>query len=108
MKQKYFFPLNYHYSGKLLGIIEYHLLLPIAIYGFILFFILRLLQLNIFTKIILFTIFFLPLTLLLNSSINSEPFYTFIFSIIKHTFKGKRYLYKRVIWCGINLNCTIH
>ena len=32
MKQKYLFPLNYKYSTKFMGIIEYKILFPIAIY----------------------------------------------------------------------------
>lgn len=105
MKQKYFFPLNYNYSGKLLGIIEYKLLLPIGLYAFILFLVLKQIPLNIFTKIVLFIIFFLPITLVLNSNVNSEPFYQFMLAIIKHFIHRKIYLYKRVIWCGINPNC---
>ena len=105
MKQKFFFPLNYNYSAKLLGIIEYKLLLPITIYGFLLFFILKSMLFSLFTKIIIFIFLFLPITLLLNSTVNSEPFYTFIFAMLKHYLKSKIYLYKRVIWCGINPNC---
>lgn len=105
MKQKYFFPLNYNYSGKLLGIIDYQLIFPISIYAFILFLILKTFSISIFIKIVIFIFFFLPITLLLNSRINSEPFYTFIVAITKHYIKSKIYLYKRVIWCGINPNC---
>lgn len=106
MKQKYFFPLNYNYSGKLLGIIDYKLLLPIALYGFIIFLFLKLLQLSILLKLIMFIFFFLPITLILCSQVNSEPFYTFILAIIKYLIHRKVYLFKRVIWCGINLNCN--
>jgi len=105
MKNKYFFPLNYHYSAKLLGIFEYKLLIPLMLYAFILYLILKPLMINIITKIILFILFFLPTTLLLNSKVNSEPFYHFIFIVVKHYLTSKKYLYKRVIWCGINLNC---
>lgn len=105
MKQKFFFPLNYDYSNKFLGIIEYKLLTPLIIYGILLFFILKQLSFDFFTKIGFFVILFLPPVLILNSTVHSEPFYTFIVAIIKHLINSKIYLFKRVIWCGINLNC---
>lgn len=105
MKQKFLFPLNYNYSGKLLGIIEYKLLLPIFLYGFSLYLVINLFNISSYIKIITFIILFLPTTLMLNSRINSEPFYMFLFAVIKHTLNAKIYLYKRVIWCGINPNC---
>ena len=106
MKQTYFFPLNYRYDNKFLGFIEYKLLIPLMIYAIILYSLLKPVSLNIFTKIAIFTLCFLPLALLLNSKVNSEPFYHFLFAIIKHYVNAKTYLYKRVIWCGINPNCN--
>lgn len=94
MKQKYVFPLNYDYSGKLLGMIDYALLLPLAIYGGFLFFILKLFSFSLLTKIALFLLFFLPIALMLNSRVNSEPFYQFIFAVIRHYSKAKKYLYQ--------------
>ena len=105
MKQKFFFPLNYDYSNKLLGVIEYKLLTPFSVYGLILFFILKPLEIDFFLKIGIFILFFLPTLLMLNSKVNSEPFYSFLVAIVKHYIKSKIYLYKRVIWCGINPNC---
>lgn len=105
MKQKYLFPLNYNYSGKLLGIIDYKLIMPISLYGFILFIFLKNLPITFFNKIFFFILLFLPITLILNSRVNSEPFYTFLIAILKHYIRCRKYLYKRVIWCGINPNC---
>lgn len=108
MKQKFFFPLNYDYSSRFLGIIEYKLITPLIIYGTLLFFILKQFNLSFFTQIGIFIIFFLPAILIFSSRIYSEPFYTFLLAIIKHLLTSKIYLYKRVIWCGINLNCILH
>ena len=96
MTKKYFFPLNYNYSAKFLGIIEYKLLLPISIYGIILFLILKLFSINLLYKIIIFIFLFLPIVLILNSRVNQEPFYTFIIAVIKHSLNKKIYLYKRL------------
>lgn len=95
MKQKYYFPLNYDYSGKLFGIIDNKLLLPLGLYAFILFFILKIFSISIFPKIIIFIFAFLPIALMLNSNVNSEPFYLFVIAVIKHVIRTKIYLYKR-------------
>ena len=105
MNKKFFFPLNYDYSSKFLGIIEYKLLTPLSIYGAILFFILRALSFDFFIKAGIFIVLFFPLLLILNSRVYSEPFYSFIVAVYKHFLSSKIYLYKRVIWCGINPNC---
>lgn len=96
MKQTYFFPLNYNYSGKILGIIDSKLLLLLAGYGLLLFAILKTITIEIFAKIIIFIFLFLPIALLLNSQVNSEPFYLFIFSVIKHILLSKKYIFKRI------------
>ena len=108
MNNKYFFPLNYDYSSKFLGIIEYKLLTPISIYGAILFFILKSINLDFFSLAGIFVLLFFPPLLILNSTVYSEPFYSFIVAIIKHYVSSAIYLYKRVIWCGINLKLHIY
>lgn len=95
MKQKYFFPLNYNYSAKILGIIDSKLLIPLAIYGILLFAFLKSIVIDIFVKIIIFIFLFLPIALLLNSQVNAEPFYLFVFSVIKHFLLSKKYIFKR-------------
>lgn len=105
MNNKYFFPLNYDYSIKFLGIIEYKLLTPLSIYGVLLFIILKSINLDFFTQAGLFIILFFPPLFILNSKVYGEPFYSFIVAIINHFISSKIYLYKRVIWCGINLIC---
>lgn len=97
MKNKFFFPLNYDYSNKLLGIIEYKLLTPLCVYGAIIFFILKMSNISFFTGFGIFIVLFLPALLILNSRVHSEPFYTFLVSIIKHYLNCKIYLFKRVI-----------
>lgn len=104
MKQKFFFPLNYDYSNKFIGIIEYKLLTPLIIYGIILIVIISQFNITFFQSSGIFIVLFFPIFFLLNSKVYSEPFYSFIIAIIKHYINGKIYLYKRVIWCGINPN----
>ena len=108
MKQKFIFPLNYDYSAKFLGIIEYKLLTPLLIYGILLFLALRYFDLTFFTALSIFIFLFFPIALLLNSRFYTEPFYTFFICILSHYAKSKIYLYKRVIWCGINSTCFLY
>ena len=105
MNHKFFFPLNYDYSSKFLGIIEYKLLTPISIYGILLFLIIKSINIDFFTQAGIFIILFFPPLVILNSKVYGEPFYSFIKAIFLHFISSKIYLYKRVIWCGINLNC---
>lgn len=104
MKQKFFFPLNYDYSNKLLGIIDYKLLIPLIVFGGFIIITLHNFELTFFIKTTIFISVFLPISLILNSQVYNEPFYLFIFAVFKHILNGKIYLYKRVIWCGININ----
>ena len=71
--KKYYFPLNFNYSNKLFGIIEYKLLIPISIFSLLIIFILSFFTFSFFTKFGIFITLILPPTLLLNTSFNNEP-----------------------------------
>ncbi len=90
--KKYFFPLNFDYSNKLFGIIEYRLLIPLCIIGFLLILILSFFKLSFFMKFGIFITIFLPITLLLNISINHEPSYLFLYSVILHKLNSNKYI----------------
>ena len=60
MNHKFFFPLNYDYSSKFLGIIEYKLLTPISIYGILLFLIIKSINIDFFTQAGIFIILYFP------------------------------------------------
>ena len=90
--KKYVFPFNYDQSNRIMGILEYKLILPLSLYGGILLILLSLFSLSIFTKIGIFTILFFPLALLLNTSIYGEPFYIFAFFVMKHLLSAHKYL----------------
>ena len=92
--KKYFFPLNYDYLTKLFGLIEYKLLIPLIIFGAILVLLLSLFNLSFFAKFGIFIAIYLPIFLLFNTSVNNEPFYLFVFSLIKHYHSANKYLLK--------------
>lgn len=108
MNLKFLFPLNFDYKLKFLGIIEYKVIPFIIIYGILVYLIVKSLTLSFFVAVATFSIIFLPPVLILTSKVYGEPFYSFIFAIIKHFVRKKIYLYKRVIWCGINISCFSH
>ena len=92
--KKYIFPLNYDYLSKLFGIIEYKLLLPLSIFGLILVLILSLSYFSFFVKAGIFIFIFFPFFFIFNTSVNHEPFYLFIISVIKHYEKASKYIIK--------------
>lgn len=91
---KFIFPFNYKYSEKLLGIIEYKILLPLCLYGGLLLLILHNLNFPFFTSSSLFIIFFFPTFLLSINNINGEPIYSFIFAFVLFHLNSKVYLFK--------------
>lgn len=92
---KYTFPLNYKYSEKILGIIEYKVLFPLSIYAGILLLILLKINLDFFISVSIFIILFLPAFLLSINAINGETIFSFIFAIIKFYKSSKVYLYNK-------------
>lgn len=92
---KYIFPLNYKYSEKLLGIIEYKVLLPLSIYGAILLLILSRFNISIFLGFSIFIILFFPPLLLSINTINGETIFSFLFAVVTFEKKSKVYLYKK-------------
>ena len=92
--KSYRFPLNYCYSNKLFGLIEYKLLVPLALYCCVVCFVLSLFPFSFWIKSSIFCLLCLPPFFLLSSSINQEPFYLFAMFIIKHHFSKHKYLRK--------------
>ena len=90
--KKYYFPLNYDESNKILGFFDYKLILPISIYGLLIAIIISFFSISFLYKIGFFLTLFLPAVFLINTSINKEPFYIFIFFVIKHHFSSHKYL----------------
>lgn len=93
--RKYLFPTNYKYANKFLGIIEYRTLLPLCIYGILIFFILYLIKLNFFISFGIFIVLFVPPMILFGVGINNEPFLPFLICIHKFKKNSKVYLYYR-------------
>lgn len=92
--QKYIFPLNYKYSTKFLGIIDYSTLLPISLYSLVIVIILYFFKFDFFTSFGIFIIFVLPPILLLSIGINNQPTIPYIIAIYKFHKNSKLYLYK--------------
>ena len=91
---KYIFPLNYKYSSKFLGIIEYSTLLPISVYAAFLVAILYLLKIDFFISFGLIVVLVLPPVLLLSIGINNQPAISYVKSVCKFNKNSKLYLYK--------------
>ena len=94
MKDKYLFPLNYKYSAKFLGIIEYKVLLPIAIFLGVITLILYSLRIDFFVSIGVIILLGLPPILILSVSIKGQAPLPYFKAIIKFYLKNKVYIFK--------------
>ena len=92
--QKYIFPMNYKYSAKFLGIINYSTLLPLAIYGVIISIILYLLKIDFFMSFGIFIVLVLPPFLLLSMGVNNQSAISYVIAMYKFYKNSKLYLYK--------------
>ena len=91
---KYFFPLNYKYSAKFLGIIEYNTILPIACLVAILIGILYIAGVDFFVGFAVVIVVALPLILLLSVGVNGEPIIPYLKAMIRFKYRQKIYIYK--------------
>ena len=92
--KKFIFPLNYKYSAKFLGILDYSILLPLSLDAVVIVIIFYLLKLDFFIAFGLFIILVLPPFLLLSVGINNQPAISYVMSIYKFYKNSKLYLYK--------------
>ena len=93
--KSYFFPLNYKYDTKFLGIIEYKILLPISIFTGFIILILYSLKVDFFVSFGIVIVVSLPPILLLSYGINGQPSVPYIMSIIKFKLSQKTYIYRK-------------
>ena len=91
---KYIFPMNYKYSAKFLGIINYSTLLPITIYATIVGIVLYLLKIDFFISFGIFIVLVLPPLLLLSMGVNNQPAISYVIAMYKFYKNSKLYLYK--------------
>lgn len=91
---KYFFPLNYKFSAKFLGIIEYKTLLPIAIIAGIVIFFLYTFKVDFFIGFGIVLFVTIPGILVLSIGINGQPAIPYFNSLIKFSIRKKIYIYK--------------
>lgn len=92
--QKYIFPMNYKYSTKFLGLIDYSTLLPLSIYTLIIIVLLSFFRIDFFISFGIFIVLVLPPLLLLSIGINNQPAIPYIIAIYKFYKNSKLYLYK--------------
>ena len=97
MNDKYKFPLNYKYQEKFLGIIEYRILLPIAIFVCFVIFVLYSFKVDFFVSFGIVIMISLPPVLILSMGINGQPAIPYIKAIIKFNRSKKVYMYQRCI-----------
>lgn len=92
--EKYIFPMNYKFSAKFLGIIEYSTLLLFSIYTTIIVTLLYIFKIDFFLSFGLVIILVVPPLLLLSFGINRQPAIPYMIAVYKFYKNSKLYLYK--------------
>ena len=92
--KKYIFPMNYTYSSKFLGILDYKTLVPLSIYASVLIFLLHILKIDFFIAFGIFIFLTLPPLLLLSIGINNQPAISYFKAIYYFSKNSKLYLFK--------------
>ena len=92
---KFLFPINYKYSPKFLGIIEYKVLLPICIIACVIIFFLYMLKVDFFLGFGIVLLFVMPSTMLLSVGVKGQPAVQYFMAVIKFRHSKKLYIYKK-------------
>lgn len=94
-KREYIFPINYKNKEKFLGLIDYKIIATIAILAFIMFYILKNIEISLTIKVTIFILVIGFFSILLIVGVNGENMLDFLFYIIKFLMKEKVYLYRK-------------
>lgn len=92
---KFIFPSNYKFTFKMLGFIDYKTAVFDVIYGGILFFICKVLNISITIKIYIFVGLYLPILLFTIFGLNGENIVDVLKYLLKYFLKQKIYLYSK-------------
>lgn len=92
--KKYIFPLNYKYSAKFLGIIDYQVLLPLSVYAVIIIAILYIIKIDFFVCFGIFIFLFLPPFLILSIGVHNQPTLSYFRAVFRYYKNSKFYLFK--------------
>ena len=93
IKINFIFPSNYNLKNKLFGFIDYSTVILNVIWGIIIFFIVQLFCKELFFKVFLFIILFLPIFLFSILGLNDENLLYLLNYVLRYLKKPKVYLY---------------
>lgn len=95
-EERYFvFPMNYNKKESFLGFIDYRALVLIGVTAFIIFSLLKLIDLNLKVKVCIFIIFCGMPVILLLIGINGENMVDFLKYVFRFLVKDKVYVYRK-------------
>lgn len=95
VKKQYIFPLNYKRKEKLLGFIDYKVMIFIVILAGINFYILKSLQIAISLKVFLFIFLVGGPSIFILVGINGENMIDFMYFILKYFMRGRIFVYMK-------------
>lgn len=94
-EKTYIFPENYNKKEKFLGIIDYKLLVVIVVIGFITFYTLKYIEINMKLKVCLFIVLAGFPSIIILIGVNGENMVDFIKYIFKFLIKPRVYVYRK-------------
>lgn len=95
MEKEFIFPLNYKEKEKFLGIVEYKVLVAIAVIGVITFFTLKYLELELSYKIVIFVVITGFFAVLILVGVNGENMLDFSYFMFKFLIRERVYVYRK-------------
>lgn len=93
---KFIFPQNYSFSNKLLGILDYSTALFFLIFGAILYGILHCFISDLFFRLCLFILFFLPIALFSIIGFNHEKITYVFYYMLRYLSHPKYYIFYKI------------
>lgn len=95
IKKQYIFPLNYKRKEKFLGIIDYKVVIFIAILSGVVLFLIKDINISISWKIFIFILFVIFPSIFVLVGVNGENMIDFLYFIIKYLLKEKVFVYMK-------------
>ena len=96
-EKEFVFPMNYKKKEKFLGFIDYKCVVVIFVFAFLIFSILKDLELNITVKVSVFIVVVGFFSVFILIGVNGENMLSFLYFMLKYLLKEKVYVYRKTI-----------
>lgn len=95
-KKEFIFPLNYKNKEKFLGVIDYKILITIAIFAFIMFSILKNTNMSLIVDVTIFIVVVGFFSIFLVVGVNGENMLDFLWYMVRYFIRERVYVYRKL------------